>query len=98
MNIAEIHIFQKHQAIVDGPYIMSTMTLTSVDATIIKVVSDTGLVGCGEVSPLGPVYQPQHALGARAALCHLAPALIGSYFFHPFVLKRGINDLLNGQN
>ena len=78
MKISEIHIYQKDQRIVDGPYIMSTMTLTSIDATIIKVVADNGLVGWGEVSPLGPAYQPQHALGARAALCHLAPDLIGS--------------------
>ena len=98
MKIAEIHIFQKHQAIVDGPYIMSTMTLTSIDATIIKVVSDTGLVGWGEVSPLGPVYQPQHALGARAALCHLAPSLIGNSCLHPLLLQRHMNDLLSGHN
>lgn len=37
MKITEIHIYQKDQAIVDGPYVMSTMTLTSIDATILKV-------------------------------------------------------------
>ncbi|WP_443627672.1 mandelate racemase/muconate lactonizing enzyme family protein [Candidatus Njordibacter sp. Uisw_002] len=98
MKISEIHIYQKDQRIVDGPYIMSTMTLTSIDATIIKVVADNGLVGWGEVSPLGPAYQPQHALGARAALCHLAPDLIGSSCLHPLLLQRRMNDLLNGHN
>jgi L-alanine-DL-glutamate epimerase-like enolase superfamily enzyme len=98
MKITEIHIYQKDQAIVDGPYVMSTMTLTSIDATILKVVTDTGLVGWGEVSPLGPVYQPQHALGARAALCHLAPSLIGTSCLQPLLLQRRMNDLLNGHN
>lgn len=98
MRISEIHIYQKHQAIVDGPYIMSTMTLTSIDATIIKVVTDTGLVGWGEVSPLGPAYQPQHALGARAALSHLAPSLIGQQCLQPLLLMRHMHDQLNGHN
>ena len=98
MKIAEIHIYQKDQAIVDGPYVMSTMSLTSIDATIVKVVSDTGLIGWGEVSPLGPVYQPQHALGARAALCHLAPTLIGRECLQPLLLQRHMHQHLNGHN
>lgn len=98
MKISEIHIYQKHQTIVDGPYVMSTMTLTSIDATIVKIVTDTGLQGWGEVSPLGPAYQPQHALGARAALCHLAPSLIGQSALQPLLLMRHMNDQLNGHN
>ena len=98
MKISEIHIYQKQQAIVDGPYVMSTMTLTSIDATIIKLVTDTGIVGWGEVTPLGPAYQPQHALGARAALCHLAPTLIGVNCLSPLVLQRHMDDHLNGHN
>ena len=34
MRISEIRIYQKHQAIVDGPYVMSTLTLTSIVATV----------------------------------------------------------------
>ncbi len=38
---------------------MSRVTLHSIDTTIIKLVSDTGLVGWGEVAPLGPVDRNQ---------------------------------------
>jgi L-alanine-DL-glutamate epimerase-like enolase superfamily enzyme len=98
MRIKELHIFQKDQAIVDGPYVMSTMSLTTLDATFLKIVSDTGLVGWGEVTPLGPAYQPQHALGARAAIRQLAPHLIGRNVLAPKVLMRHMDELLNGHN
>lgn len=77
---------------------MSTMTLTAIDTTIIKVVTDSGLVGWGEVAPLGSAYQPQHALGARAAITHLAPFLIGESCLTPMLLMRRMNELLNGHN
>jgi len=96
MRISEIHIYQKDLPVVDGPYTMSTMTLDSLDATIIKLVSDTGLIGWGEVVPLGPLYQPQHALGARAAIAEIAPALIGSDCLSPLLLRRRMDELLNG--
>ena len=96
MRIAAIHIYQKDLPITDGPYVMSTMTLSAVDSTIVKVTTDCGLVGWGEIAPLGPVYQPQHALGARAALCQMAPDLIGFAFQHPLQLQRRMDELLNG--
>jgi L-alanine-DL-glutamate epimerase-like enolase superfamily enzyme len=38
--------------------------------------TDTGLVGIGEVCPLGPVYLPSFAAGARAGIAEVAPSLI----------------------
>ncbi len=98
MKISEIHVYQKDLPVVDGPYTMSTMTLYSMDTTIIKMVTDTGLVGWGEVVPLGPVYQPQHALGARAAIAHMAPSLIGEDCLKPLVLRRKMDELLAAHN
>jgi len=43
----------------------------------VRVTSNTGLFGWGEVCPLGTTYLPAHAAGARAALKLIAPALIG---------------------
>ena len=96
MRIACIQIYQKDLPITDGPYVMSTMTLSTIDSTIVKVTTDCGLVGWGEIAPLGPVYQPQHALGARAALCQMAPDLVGFEFDHPLQLHRRMDELLNG--
>ena len=98
MRISELHIYQKDLPVVGGPYTMSRTTLHSVDTTIIKLVSDTGLVGWGEAAPLGPVYQPQHALGARAALAQLAPNIIGQSALAPLLLRRHMDGLLNGHN
>jgi len=98
MRISEIHIYQKNLPVVGGPYTMSRVTLDSIDTSIIKLVSDTGLTGWGEVAPLGPVYQPQHALGARAAISELAPNLIGQSALTPLLLNRQMDGLLNGHN
>jgi L-alanine-DL-glutamate epimerase-like enolase superfamily enzyme len=47
------------------------------DSTIVGVETDTGLVGYGEVCPLGPFYLPAYADGVRAGLKELAPHLLG---------------------
>ncbi len=96
MRISEIHVYRKNLPVVDGPYTMSTMTLHAIDTTIVKLVTDSGLVGWGEVAPIGPLYQPQHALGARAAIAEMAPALIGESCLAPLLFCRRMDGLLNG--
>lgn len=98
MRISELHIYQKDLPVVGGPYTMSRITLDAVDTTIVKMVADSGLVGWGEVAPVGPVYQPQHAQGARAAIAELAPNLIGQSALAPLLLRRHMDGLLNGHN
>ncbi|MEM7081124.1 MAG: mandelate racemase/muconate lactonizing enzyme family protein [Pseudomonadota bacterium] len=96
MFIKEIHIYRKELPIKDGPYIMSDITLEQVDSTIVEIVTNTGLVGYGETCPLGAVYQPAHALGARAALRQLCPGLIGESPLAIDTAHRNMNELLNG--
>jgi cis-L-3-hydroxyproline dehydratase len=48
------------------------------DSTLVRVETDEGLVGHGEVCPLGPAYLPAYAEGVRAGLAMLAPHLIGA--------------------
>src|SRR3954467_1689517 len=47
------------------------------DSTIVRVEADSGLVGHGEVCPLGPFYLPAYAEGVRAGLRELGPHLLG---------------------
>ena len=47
------------------------------DSTIVRVETDAGLVGHGEVCPLGPFYLPAYAEGVRAGLRELGPHLLG---------------------
>ena len=82
MKIRAIHIYQVDLPIKGKPYTMARATLTELDTTIVEIVTDSGIVGYGETCPLGPTYQPHHALGARAALIELAPHLIGRNPLH----------------
>ena len=52
-------------------------SVTVFDSTIVRVETDTGIVGHGEVCPLGPFYLPAYADGVRAGLRELGPHLIG---------------------
>ncbi len=47
------------------------------DSTVVRVETESGIAGHGEVCPLGPVYLPAYAAGARAGIAELAPHLIG---------------------
>ncbi len=53
-------------------------SVTVFDSTIVRVETDAGLVGHGEVCPLGPFYLPAYADGVRAGLRELGPHLIGA--------------------
>lgn len=78
MKITRIDVFNFDLTYVHGAYIMSGgRELTNFPSTLVRVTSDTGLSGWGEVCPLGSSYLPAHAGGARAALELIAPALIG---------------------
>ena len=51
--------------------------MTVFDSTVVRVETDAGIVGHGEVCPLGPFYLPAYAEGVRAGLREMAPHLIG---------------------
>jgi L-alanine-DL-glutamate epimerase-like enolase superfamily enzyme len=63
-------------------------SVTVFDSTIVRVETDSGLSGCGEICPLGPYYLPAYAGGVRAGIKELGPHLIGE---DPLAL-----DQLNG--
>jgi L-alanine-DL-glutamate epimerase-like enolase superfamily enzyme len=52
-------------------------TSSSFDTTVVRVESDAGLVGLGEVCPFGAAYLPAYAAGARTGIAEVAPHLIG---------------------
>lgn len=96
MKIAEIHIYQHELPVKNGPFVMAKALVDSLTTTIVKVVSDSGLVGWGETCPVGPTYAPSHASGARAALCEIAPGLLGVSALTPLTIRRAMDKQLNG--
>ena len=78
MRIAKIDVFNFDLTYVHGVYRMSGgRDITSLPSTLVRITSNDGREGWGEVCPLGTTYLPAHAGGARAALELIAPALIG---------------------
>ena len=47
------------------------------DSTVVVLTTESGQTGVGETCPIGSVYLPAFALGVRAAIEEMAPALIG---------------------
>jgi L-alanine-DL-glutamate epimerase-like enolase superfamily enzyme len=78
MKIVRIFAYRIELPLREGSYKWSGgKSVTIFDSTIVGVETDTGLVGYGEVCPLGPFYLPAYAEGVRAGLRELAPHLLG---------------------
>lgn len=79
MKISRVFAHRVELPLVEGDYKWSGGKSVSVfDSTIVGVETDTGLMGYGEVCPLGPFYLPAYADGVRAGIKELAPHLIGA--------------------
>ena len=78
MKITRISVFQVDLPLHEGSYKWSGGKSVAVfDSTVVRIETDAGVSGHGEVCPLGPVYLPSYARGVRAGLEELAPQLIG---------------------
>lgn len=96
MRITEIHVYQRDLPVVGESYKMSRTIVTSLDTTIVEILAEGGIVGYGETCPVGPIYQPQHALGARAALAEMGQHLIGQNALQIENVHRTMEGCLNG--
>lgn len=85
MKISRIFAHRVELPLKEGAYNWSGGKSVSVfDSTVVGVETDSGLIGYGEVCPLGPFYLPAYAEGVRAGLRELAPHLLG---FNPCELS-----------
>jgi L-alanine-DL-glutamate epimerase-like enolase superfamily enzyme len=78
MRIKKLSVYQVDLPLQEGSYHWSGGKSVAVfDSTIVCLETDAGIDGYGEVCPLGPVYLPSFAEGARAGIRELAPAILG---------------------
>ncbi len=77
MRIRSISVYAHELEVVNGPYVFSGGSMSTLTTYLVKIEASNGLTGWGETCPLGPTYQPAHALGAEAGLRELAPKLFG---------------------
>jgi L-alanine-DL-glutamate epimerase-like enolase superfamily enzyme len=97
MKITQIEVFQVELPLKEADYRWSEgKSVAAFDSTVVAVHTDAGVAGYGEVCPLGPVYLPAYAGGARAGIAELAPRLIGQDPTQLLALNRTMDYLLKG--
>ena len=97
MRIVGLSLFQVDLPLHEGTYNWSGGKSVRVfDSTIVRLVTDDGLEGFGEVCPLGPVYLPSYAEGARTGIVELVPALMGLDPRQPDVVNRAMDTAMKG--
>lgn len=97
MKITRIRAYRVELPLHEGSYKWSGGKSVAVfDSTVVEVQTDEGIVGYGEVCPLGPAYLPAYAAGVRAGLLELAPYLIGEDPRQLVRLNRRMDALLKG--
>jgi len=97
MRITRVSAFQVDLPLHEGSYHWSGGKSVSVfDSTIVRIETDAGVTGWGEVCPLGPFYLPAYGRGVRAGLEELAPHLIGQDPTQLLVVNRLMDAALKG--
>ena len=78
MKISRISVFQVDLPLKEGSYNWSGGKSVEIfDSNIIRLETDEGITGFGEVCPLGPFYLPAYSSGVRSGMNELGPHLFG---------------------
>ncbi len=97
MRIVRITAHQVDLPLVEGNYAWSGGKSVSVfDSTVVRVETDTGMTGVGEVCPLGRAYLPSYPEGVRVGIGVLAPTLLGMDPTQLGPLNRAMDRALKG--
>jgi L-alanine-DL-glutamate epimerase-like enolase superfamily enzyme len=97
MHITRISAFKIDLPLREGSYKWSGGKSVEVfDSTVVRIETDEGVVGHGEVCPLGPAYLPAYGSGVRAGLAELAPHLLGESPLSLAQLNRRMDAVLKG--
>ena len=78
MKITSISVYQIDLPL-EHPYWLSggRLKFECLDATLVKIDTDAGIVGWGEGTPWGHTYVPAHGPGIRAGIETMAPFILG---------------------
>ncbi len=97
MKITRITVFQVDLPL-EHPYWLSggRLKFEVLDATLVKIETDTGLVGWGEGTPWGHTYVPAHGPGIRAGIETMAPFVLGLDPRRVLEVERAMDQALPG--
>lgn len=97
MRITAITLYRVELPLHEGSYKWSGGKAVDVfDSTLVRVDTDAGVAGWGEVCPLGPFYLPSYAEGARTGLKELARHVLGADPTRINVLQARMDAALKG--
>lgn len=78
MRITRLSAYRLDQPFRDGTYTCSGgRSAEGFDSLVVRLDTDAGITGWGEMAPLGAFYDPSFATAARAGFAEIAPLLIG---------------------
>lgn len=98
-SITAVDVFASSVGYAHGEYVMSGgRAATRQSVTHVRLTTDTGLIGWGEVTPLGATYLPAFTEGIRAAISFMAPHLLGCDAMNLAALNQRMDDLMLGQH
>jgi L-alanine-DL-glutamate epimerase-like enolase superfamily enzyme len=99
MKITRISAYRVELPLHEGSYKWSGgKSVTVFDSTVVQVATDAGIIGHGEVCPLGPFYLPAYANGVRAGIAELGPHLLGEDPLQLGRLNRRMDAALKGHS
>lgn len=97
MKIVQLDVYGYDLTYRHGSYVMSGgRTVAALPSTVVRITTDDGIQGWGEVCPLGTTYLASHAEGARAALRELALAVVGADPREIAAVRRQMDRALRG--
>ena len=95
MKIKRINLWHQPLSSHTDYHMAAGKSCTTVETVIVRIDSDTGLSGWGEVCPI-PHYLPAYARGVAPAIAEMAPELIGAEFSAPEALLARLDSWLIG--
>lgn len=99
MKITRLSVFtvQHDASVTKTRYASSDKLKSDLETNIIKLETDSGLVGWGETCPAPSYYLPILATGARAAIAHVTPLVLGQDCRNCNRIMNSISTAMRGQ-
>lgn len=97
MKITRITVYHVDLPL-EHPYWLSggRLKFEVLDATLVRVDTDAGIIGWGEGTPWGHTYVPAHGPGIRAGIETMAPFILGLDPRHVLTVERAMDIALPG--
>ena len=96
-RIQRIDVFSYDLTYAHGDYVMSGgRVIQTLQSTVVRVTTESGVEGFGEVCPLGANYLPGYGAGAPSVIAQFAPSLLGLDVENLGLLNHAMDTTLSG--